>query len=249
MEYLKKISKKIFNKNYIKKEVVSWFWVILIVVAFRSTIAEPYRVPTGSMIPSIMIGDFILVNKLSYGIKVPFTELSFFDEPVYLWKNDGPDYDDIIVFRYPKNPDISYIKRIVGRPGDKIKIINNKLFINGREKVFNNISIGKQREIINDLESKFKRYPLEIKTNGEFNIMFNTKNKRTIDKEVTVPKGHYFVMGDNRDFSSDSRVWGFVPFKYVKGKAVMVWLSWRLPILGDTAKTSKFRYWRIGTLF
>jgi signal peptidase I len=232
-------------KKNLKKQVNSWFWAIFIIFAFRSTFFEPYRIPTGSMIPSIMIGDFILVNKLSYGIKVPFSEYT--SKPRFLYKFNGPQVDDIVVFKYPKNPNISFVKRVVGMPGDKIDIIGTKLLINGVVKKFNKISYTESSAIVSELEDKFKKFPLSVQEGSGFKIIFNKKNPHKINKTFFVPDKKYFVMGDNRDFSSDSRSWGFVPEENIKGKAMFVWFSYRLPFLGDSGNSSRFKWWRIGT--
>lgn len=233
------------NKKKIFQEIKSYIIIILVVFSFRSSLFEPYRIPSGSMIPTLMIGDFILVNKMSYGFKLPFSE--YFKKPIYLTKFQNPKRDDIIVFKYPKNESVAYIKRVVGLPNDIIEIKNKELFINGKKKVFSSLSNKESVEIIEDLENKFRRHQLELKTNNEFNIMFNKQRKRRLSKKVVVPKDKYFVMGDNRDFSSDSRMWGFVPKENIKGKAILVWFSLRIPYIGDSGNSLKMRYWRIGT--
>lgn len=231
------------------KEVKSIFFIIVAVLAFRSTFFEPFKIPSGSMIPTLMIGDFILVNKFSYGFKVPFSD--WFSDPIYITGPKKPQRGDVIVFKYPRNPDLNYIKRVVGLPGDTVEIVDKVVYVNDSPIRSNEISGD---EIMEDMDEKFKRFNFQffqtqtgdhehIAQVDEDNVYIANFNR------VTVPDGHYFVMGDNRDFSADSRIWGYVPFENVKGEAVMVWfsLSFPWPWSGED-ETFKFRPWRIGTM-
>lgn len=238
------------RKQKIFKEFKSITLILVLVFTFRSVFFEPFRIPSGSMIPTLMIGDFILVNKFSYGFKVPFSDFSMWDinlNPIYLFGESKPKRGDVIVFKYPKDPTINYIKRVVGLPGDTIEIREKSVLINGEP-------IGtteyESKEIMDELSDKYKRYKIKLfKTKtGEADhiIQLNEDDvfKSNYDQR-TIPPGKYFVMGDNRDFSYDSRFWGFVPEENIKGKALFVWLSLTSPF--DEDSQLKFRPWRIGT--
>lgn len=239
------------RKKHIIKEARSLIAIVIAVLVFRSVLFEPFRIPSGSMIPTLMIGDFILVNKFSYGFKVPFSDISFSSlgidlDPIYLFGESAPKRGDVVVFKYPEDPATNYIKRVIGLPGDTIEIRQKVVFINGEEIKAEEID-GKA--IMDDMDDKFKKYNLKFfkaKTgDAEHVIQQDNDNYYKVDLEKTeVPAGKFFVMGDNRDFSYDSRFWGFVPQENIRGKALFVWFSMILP-LGDEA--FKFRYWRIGT--
>lgn len=192
------------------------FPVLIIVFIVRGFLFEPYRIPSGSMLPTLYIGDFILVSKSYYGIKLPVvhTEVAAMNKP---------QRGDVAVFRYPKNPSDDYIKRIIGLPGDRIAYRNSVLYINGKEAP----QSGKKRF----RDPAFLRYPggvysYQEKINTtEHGILLLARHRRG-NNEWLVPEGQYFVMGDNRDFSNDSRSWGFVPAGNLVGKALIVWMSW-----------------------
>jgi len=237
------------KKEKFVKETKSITLIILLVLMFRSTFFEPFKIPSGSMIPTLLIGDFILVNKFSYGFKVPFTD--WFGDPVYLTGPQLPERGDVIVFKYPKNTDLNYIKRVIALPGDTIEVIDKVVYINDEPIQMKTIDGAK---ILDDMDDKFKSFDLEF---------FETQTGKhqhitQIDKEnnysanfykIKVPEGHFFVMGDNRDFSADSRIWGFVPFGHIKGKAIMVWFSMSIPWPWATDdETFRFRPWRIGNI-
>jgi signal peptidase I len=231
------------------KEFKSITLIIFLVLIFRSVFFEPFRIPSGSMIPTLMIGDFILVSKFSYGFKLPFSDLSIGDmnlNPKYLFGESQPIRGDVIVFKYPKDPSINYIKRVMGLPGDIIEIKNKIVYINGAPIKVEAID-GK--EIMEDMDEKFKGYNLkffESNTGTYKHIIQQDQDNyyKTDFEKRTIPKGYYFVMGDNRDFSYDSRFWGFVPHKNIKGRALFVWFSMIIPF---SEHDFKFRPWRIGT--
>ncbi|MBK23742.1 MAG: signal peptidase I [Halobacteriovorax sp.] len=237
------------KKKFIK-EVKSISMILTVVLVFRSVFFEPFRIPSGSMIPTLMIGDFILVNKFSYGFKVPFSDLSLFGinlNPIYIFGESDPVRGDVVVFKYPKDPSINYIKRVVGVPGDKIEIRNKVVYINGTAIKANEVD-GKP--IMDDMDEKFKNYNLKfykVKTGeAEHVIQQDSDNYYKTDyQQKIIPKGKFFVMGDNRDFSYDSRFWGFVKREQVKGRALFVWFSMIFPFGEDSFK---FRPWRIGTV-
>lgn len=211
----------------------SFFPVIVAVLLLRSFLMEPFRIPSGSMIPTLQIGDFILVNKFAYGIRIPVINKKIIS-------TSAPKRGDIIVFRYPRDPSVDYIKRVIGIAGDKIAYRNKVLYINGVEakqemiSEFTDNGIGKtivggyQRlETLNGVVHKLEINP-EI-ASGEF--------------EYVVPAGEFFVMGDNRDNSNDSRVWGTVPEENLVGKAFLVWMSWN----SSANWLESIRWSRIGT--
>ncbi len=195
----------------------TFFPVILIVLILRSFIVEPFRIPSGSMMPTLYSGDFILVNKFAYGIRLPMFNNKIIDV-------GSPKRGDVMVFRYPQDPSIDYIKRVVGLPGDLIGYYDKTLYINGKEVkqrpmgVFMGSGAGVSM-------TGAEQY-IEQLDGVAHDILVRPDAPSLFQGEVVVPDGHYFVMGDNRDNSNDSRVWGFVPEKNLVGKAFMIWMSW-----------------------
>ncbi len=242
-------TQKLSKMQKFKKEAKSITFIIIAVLAFRSTFFEPFKIPSGSMIPTLLIGDFILVNKFSYGFKVPFSD--WFSDPIYITGPDQPDRGDVVVFKYPNDTSLNYIKRVVGLPGDTVQMINRVIYINDQPIEATPIEASAFME---DMDEKYKVYNLEFfktKTgDAEHITQIDADNYYSSDfSKLEVPKGHYFVMGDNRDFSADSRSWGFVPFGHIKGKAVLIWFSTNIPFPGaDAGDVFTFRPWRIGNL-
>jgi signal peptidase I len=197
----------------------SFFPVILIVLLVRSFLAEPFRIPSSSMMPTLLIGDFILVNKFSYGLRLPVLDTKIV--PV-----GEPARGDVVVFRYPKNPSQDYIKRVIGLPGDEVVYRNKALFVNGEpvptESLGRYIGEGSGRDMTG---AELKREDL---SGTSHEILQRTAAYFVPQGEGawTVPEGHYFVMGDNRDNSEDSRYWGFVPEGHLVGKAFLIWMNW-----------------------
>jgi len=209
---------------------ISFVPVILVVFALRSFLVEPFKIPSGSMIPTLLIGDFILVNKYTYGIRIPVIN-------VKVVELNHPRRGDVMVFRYPADPSLDYIKRVVGLPGDRVEYRDKSLTVNG---------VRVPRRQVGDYESRerlqyFPRY-LESFDGAEHEIILEKESPGFTPRGMdfrhsgncdynsgglvcTVPAGHYFVMGDNRDNSSDSRVWGFVPDENIVGKAFFIWLN------------------------
>tara|TARA_R110002096_G_scaffold369881_1_gene563358 strand:+ start:660 stop:1493 length:834 start_codon:yes stop_codon:yes gene_type:complete len=194
----------------------SFFPVLLIVLILRSFIAEPFRIPSGSMMPTLLHGDFILVNKFTYGLRLPVLHNK-------VWANNLPERGDVVVFRYPKNPSLDYIKRVVGLPGDKLEYRDKTLYVNGEvmKQVDLGTYVGKGRDAA--MSGSQKRQ--ENLDAVEHDVLINDR-RLSIDSSWTVPDEHYFVMGDNRDNSNDSRVWGMVPEQNLVGKAFMIWMNW-----------------------
>ncbi len=241
----KKEEQPLTKKERIIKEVKSIFLIIVVVMAFRSIFFEPFKIPSGSMIPTLMIGDFILVNKFSYGFKVPFSDM--FSDPIYVTGPNQPERGDVIVFKYPKDTSINYIKRLIGLPGDTVEVRNKIVLVNDQPIEASEID-GKK--IMEDMDEKFKRYNFKFFNNKTGKHQHTTQihlDNHYNDNfaKIIIPDGHYFVMGDNRDFSADSRYWKFVPFENIKGQAILVWFSAIMPWSDDPFK---LRPWRIGNL-
>lgn len=206
------------------------FPVIAVVFVLRSFAYEPFRIPSGSMIPTLLVGDLILVDKFSYGLRMPVWNAK-------LTQGSQPERGDVMVFRYPPQPNMDYIKRVVGLPGDTITYSNKKLSINGQpleykqlDDAFDSDSSRFAKQFEEKLGTKAHRilnYPdVPSRVLGASQFAHRDMCNYTNDGVTcTVPQGQYFVMGDNRDNSADSRFWGFVPDENIVGKAVVVWMN------------------------
>jgi signal peptidase I len=200
------------------------FWAALIALAIRSFVVEPFKIPSGSMIPTLLVGDYVLVNKFSYGVRLPITGTLLFGER-------APVRGDVIVFRWPDDPSQDYIKRVIGLPGDRIQIIDRRLWVNGQ--LIDRIDEGEFP--VSLLESSgpglMERY-LERNPEGLEYTVLQAKGgvAGPADRRGPwlVPEGRYFMMGDNRDNSRDSRLWEnpFVSPEQIKGRAFMIHWSW-----------------------
>lgn len=206
------------------------FPVIIIVFLLRSFLFEPFKIPSGSMIPTLLVNDLILVNKFHYGVRLPVINLKVLD-------NHSPERGDVMVFRYPPKPSLDYIKRVVGIPGDEVAYLNKKLTINGKPVPktalpdffdADSMRYAKQFEEING-ERKYRLLNDDDRPSfiaGADNFPYRDNCRYSTEGVVCkVPEGHYFMMGDNRDNSLDSRYWGFVPEKNIVGKAFFVWMN------------------------
>ncbi len=205
----------------------SFFPVILVVFVLRSFIVEPFKIPSGSMIPTLQVGDFILVNKYTYGIRLPVLNKKILDV-------NKPQRGDVMVFRYPFDPSVDYIKRVVGVPGDKVAYQDKHLTINGQEMPQSKLDdyLGKGlyftprfREKLGNVEHEIlvdKETPAFISQASDFPYRDNC-HYNSAGVICKVPPGHYFMMGDNRDNSKDSRYWGFVPDENIVGRAFGIW--------------------------
>ena len=205
----------------------AFFPVLIAVLVLRAFLFEPFRIPSGSMMPTLLVGDFILVNKFTYGLRMPVWQTR-------ITGGNKPKRGDVVVFRYPQDESQDYIKRIVGLPGDHVGYYNRRLSINGKQL---NIKADGVYEGLGDLNKM--QYAngcdragadcqvfLEQIDEAEYSIMTNPGSTFGVNGELFVPEGHYFVMGDNRDHSNDSRIWGYVPEDNLVGKAVMIWMHW-----------------------
>ena len=204
------------NEPWAVEYARSFFPVVLIVLLLRSFLAEPFRIPSASMMPTLLIGDFILVNKFTYGIRLPV----FNNKIVELNK---PARGDIVVFRYPKDPTVDYIKRVIGLPGDKITYEDKKLMVNGQAIGYK--SQGFYQGIGQGVDMTGSEHLLENLTGVEHSILIR-HDASSAEGVYVVPANNYFVMGDNRDNSNDSRYWGTVPEENLVGKAFFIWMSW-----------------------
>lgn len=191
----------------------SFFPVLAIVLVLRSFIAEPFRIPSQSMLPTLQKGDFILVNKFAYGLRMPVFETE-------LLKLGEPERGDVVVFRYPPNESLDYIKRVIGLPGDRIGYYDKRLYVNGEP--VDERTLGDYRTpegLSADL--------YEEKLGKDWHKLLKMPQRSDgLEGELIVPDGEYFVMGDNRDNSNDSRVWGFVPERNLAGRAFLIWMNW-----------------------
>ena len=218
----------------------SFFPVIAAVFLLRSFVIEPFKIPSGSMIPTLQIGDFILVNKYTYGIRLPIVNKKVVEL-------NQPQRGDVMVFRYPKDESMDYIKRVIGVPGDVVKYDNKRLTVNGQPATYapqsdyldgERLTYSKQYQetlgnvshnILNDADR-----PAYVSGPDDFPFRENCTYNQT-GFTCKVPAGHYFMMGDNRDNSADSRYWGFVPDKNIVGKAFFIWMN-----LGDLKRIGSF---------
>lgn len=196
----------------------SFFPIILIVLLVRSFVVEPFRIPSGSMMPTLLVGDFILVNKFAYGVRLPVLNSKIID-------TGEPHRGDIIVFRYPENPRVDYIKRVIGVPGDHIAYRNKVLYVNGQQATQRYLStyIGEGGGKVMTGARRLQENLLGVEHDI---LVMPGRNVFGGDFEFVVPEGQYFAMGDNRDNSRDSRAWGTVPEKNLVGKAFLIWMSW-----------------------
>ena len=205
----------------------AFFPVLLTVLVLRGFIVEPFRIPSGSMMPTLLVGDFILVNKFSYGLRLPVTHYK-------VTEGDKPKHGDVVVFRYPKDESQDYIKRVIGLPGDLVSYYNRRLSINGEpldikdNHIYQGLGELNQMKGANGCDRVGAGCEVFVESNGgvDYTMMTNPGTTYGVNGELVVPEGHYFVMGDNRDHSNDSRIWGFVPEENLVGKAFLIWMHW-----------------------
>ena len=224
----------------------SFFPVLAIVLVLRSFLVEPFQIPSGSMKPTLAVGDFILVNKFAYGIRLPVLDTKIIEV-------GDPQRGDVMVFRYPSDPNINYIKRVIGVPGDHIVVEGKQVQVNGQ--VLPRRFLYERLDDESNGERSLGVYPTarfyaETLGDVEHNIRERDRVRGSVRREWLVPEGHYFMMGDNRDNSKDSRFWedpagtppefsGMVPDKNIVGKAFAVWMSWPDPKLSNLPNFSR----------
>lgn len=236
-----RLSERILRQPWWLEYTAGLFPVIAVVFLLRSFLFEPFRIPSGSMLPTLHIGDFILVNKFDYGIRLPVTNTKIV--PV-----GSPERGDVVVFKYPMDTQVDYIKRVVGLPGDTVEYRDKVLYVNGveqkqtgsRDFVDDSTMItleerDEQLGEVNHLIARDARRPSWVPLQG---ILRKEKSCDYNERGFvcTVPEGHYFMMGDNRDNSEDSRYWGFVPDEDLVGRAVLIWANF-----GDMGRVGGFR--------
>ncbi len=228
---------KLMAQSWWVENSASTFPVLAFVLILRSFIYEPFQIPSGSMMPTLLVGDFILVEKFAYGLKDPVWRKQ-------LVETGKPQRGDIAVFKYPKQPNIDYIKRVIGVPGDTVRYNQNKELCIKKS----NDNQCQPLKLNNVIESPFIQQGIPLvqksETNDDRQYQVLTNPVRGDDtsryqprpgvREWVVPKGHYFVMGDNRDNSADSRFWGFVPEANLVGKAVGIWTSFEFERAADS---------------
>lgn len=217
--------------------IISWaydFWPVLaVVLILRSFFYEPFNIPSDSMVPTLETGDFILVNKFDYGVRLPIINKKIIDV-------GEPERGDVIVFRYPPQPSISYIKRVIGLPGDHLVYDHGQLSINGQKVAKVPVEFSRKKDALDTPNSLYFKETLgehtftmrqlegvNVARQAPFiNYVDNGKYQNQDGQywEVKVPEGHYFAMGDNRDQSADSRFWGFVPEENLTGRAFYIWM-------------------------
>ncbi len=227
------MAKKANEKQGFFSYVKSIGLAVLIALLFRSVIVEPYSIPSGSMIPTIVPGDKIFVQKFSYGIRLPLVHK-------YLIQTSTPERGDVVVFIFPGDNSTDFIKRIVGIPGDQIRFENGNIYINDqilpRETLRAQADSNNAKRLQLDGKSSFTDIPREQdwtdmtvfdEQTGDkhYLVQYQNYNGERPAFSVSVPEDHYFMVGDNRDGSNDSRYWGFVPMGHIKGKAMFIWLS------------------------
>jgi signal peptidase I len=201
----------------------SFFPIFLVVLLIRSFLYEPFRIPSGSMMPTLLVGDFILVEKFAYGLRVPVLRHKFLE-------TGEPQRGDVVVFRFPENDRIDYIKRLIGLPGDRIAYANKTLYINGEPQPVQ--LDGVYEPVGSGMRARGSLQGVERLGKTEHSVLINPHapdfpGRCTFmnGKEVTVPDGHFVMIGDNRDDSNDSRCWGLVPERNLVGRAKVIWLN------------------------
>ncbi|MGH8550754.1 MAG: signal peptidase I [Methylococcales bacterium] len=194
----------------------SFFPILFIVLILRSFLVEPFRIPSASMMPTLLIGDFILVNKFAYGVRLPVLNDKILEV-------GEPERGDIIVFRFPRDPSVDYIKRVIGLPGDRISYYGKQVFLNG--KPVKTTALGGYQGVGQGKDMTGSLQLVEELPGAEHSILV-MQGPSGREGDFYIPEGHYFVMGDNRDNSNDSRYWGTVPEANLVGRAFMIWMNW-----------------------
>lgn len=219
-----------------------FFAPLLLIFSIRWILVEPFVIPSESMMPNLMVHDHILVSKFEYGLKAPFGDR-------WLLRYKSPKRGDIVVFRYPENRDVFFIKRLIGLPGDKVSVQNGQITINNKPWTIG--GIGKNSfeddENYNYFIETIADLPDDEGAEHLIRLFADQEHVDPVEKNFVVPENSYFVMGDNRDQSHDSRFWGFVPAKYLVGRALYIWLSCEetIPTAPMICDPLKLRGWRL----
>ncbi len=229
MESLKKSVSEDTKKPEWREWVESLLVILLLALVIRSFIIAPFKIPSSSMVPTFEVGDYLFVSRYNYGFRIPFTDIQFMTSPA--------ERGDVVVFDYPEDRSKDYIKRIVGVPGDVIEYRNNELSINGKKMPLKEEGVHSyfMQDNTLDVSGLFTENLLGV----EHSVLREDFSIR--DGRWVVPEGKYFVLGDNRNNSRDSRFWGFVPHEFLVGKAVIIWWSWN-------SVSSSVRWERLGTI-
>lgn len=202
---------KILIREYSESLIVA----VILALVLRFFVISAYKIPTGSMIPTLKVGDLIFAYRLPYGFPIPFSGGD-------RWSAKLPERGDVVVFRYPGNESVNYVKRVVGLPGDRIQIRNKHLFVNDQEAGYKALPSDSIQDLPGGEDYQVFQETLE---NSTHSVILNRADETDFFGPVVVPPGHFFVLGDNRDSSDDSRYWGTVPLKNLEGRVVMVWMS------------------------
>lgn len=219
------------RKSTFREYVEALGTAVIIALIIRAFVIEAFKIPSGSMLPTLSVGDHIFVNKFVYGLRVPFTRERFITF-------SDPKRGDVVVFIYPVDESKDFIKRVVGVPGDRIRIEGEELFVNGEPVMHERVQVkvdpdDRRRLLVTDGETQGIPFVrgwrdfqfFEERLGDETHLVQYERYLQRPTYDIVVPPGHFFVMGDNRDNSADGREWGFVPADYIKGKAMFVWLS------------------------
>lgn len=224
------LEERLTRRPWYLEYTASFFPVILLVFVLRSFLFEPFRIPSGSMIPTLQVGDLILVNKYEYGVRLPVINKKIIEL-------GSPQRGDVVVFRFPHNPSQDYIKRVIGLPGDRVEYADRRLVINGKpvemkrvDRYFEEGRVQFYQQYIEKLGPVEHRIILNEGSGVPVMPAMQHTHPKACDYRVTgvsctVPAGHYFMMGDNRDNSEDSRFWGFVPDENIVGRAFFIWMN------------------------
>lgn len=206
-----KVPAKILLREYTESLIVA----IVLALFLRFFVVSAYKIPTSSMAPTLKVGDFIFAYKLPYGVPVPFSDGTRFAEKL-------PERGDVVVFRYPGNEQVNYVKRVVGLPGDRIAIKDKKLLINDKESEYKALPDA----VLKDLPGSEYYTAFSEQIDGStHSVIRNRADEADFFGPIVVPPGHIFVLGDNRDSSDDSRYWGTVPVKNLEGRVILIWMS------------------------
>jgi len=245
-----RVATKHKQKSKFREYTEALLTALVVALLLRSFVVEAFKVPSASMVPTILIGDHLFVNKAAFGLRVPLTKY-------WMVHFDEPERGEVVVFIYPVDEGKDFIKRVIGLPGDHILIKGRSLIINGEEVVHLPATATEENGVLTLVatDAQGKAYHFEIQTDelwenfdyfvevidGHPHVVQYHKRAVARPVEVTVPEGHFFAMGDNRDRSSDSREWGFVPEENLKGRALFVWLSLNYDHFG--VRWDRFGHW------